>query len=77
LADRLRRSPGPFSRLSYGAIRHRLENLVALGLLGRIQKTNPAVYYPLDWAVTPARRIILLFAADFVGDWKGLQEASR
>ena len=70
LADRLRRGRGPLGRLSYGAIRHRLENLVAVGLLGRIAHTNPAVYYPLDWAAEPVRRIFLLFAADFVGVWK-------
>jgi hypothetical protein len=67
LADKVRRGQGPLARLSYGAIRHRLENLVALGLLGRIPRTNPAVYYPLDWMVQPVRKTIALFAADFVG----------
>ena len=67
LADRVRRGKGPLARLSYGAIRHRLENLVALGLLGRVPRTNPAVYYPLAWATDAVRRIILLAAADFVG----------
>jgi len=47
-----------------------------LGLLGRIPRTNPAVYYPLDWAVGSVRKIILLFAADFVGVLKG-QEVGR
>jgi len=70
LAERVRRSRGPLSRLSYGAVRHRLENLVALGLLGRIAHTNPAVYYPLEWAVEPVRKIMALCAADFVGVWK-------
>ena len=69
LAERLRLGKGPLGRLSYGAIRHRLENLVALGLLGRIPRTNPAVYYPLDWATGPVRKIMLLVAADFVGVW--------
>jgi hypothetical protein len=71
LADRVRGDSGPLARLSYGAIRHRLENLTALGLLGKIAHTNPAVYYPLDWAAEPVRKIVLLFAADFVGVWKG------
>jgi hypothetical protein len=62
------------AQLSYGAVRHRLETLVALGLLGRIAHTNPAVYYPLDWAVEPVRRIFLLLAAEFVGVWRN-QEA--
>ena len=48
-------------------IRYRLENLVAVGLIGKIDRTNPAVYYPLDEMVEPVRRTILLFAADFVG----------
>jgi hypothetical protein len=74
LADRVRRGNGPLARLSYGAIRRRLENLVSVGLLGRIAHTNPAAYYPLDWAAGPARKIILLCAADFVGVWHG-QEA--
>jgi hypothetical protein len=67
LVDKVHRANGPLARLSYGAIRHRLENLVALGLLGRIPHTNPAVYYPLDIMVRHVKRIILLFAADFVG----------
>ena len=71
LADKVRRGNGPLSRLSYSAIRRRLENLVSLGLLGRIAHTNPAAYYPLDWAAGPVRKIILLCAADFVGVWKG------
>ena len=71
LADRLRRGRGPLARLSYGAIRRRLENLVSVGLLGRIAHTNPAAYYPLEWATGPVRKIILLCAADFVGVWKG------
>jgi hypothetical protein len=66
LADRISRGSGPLAKLTYGAIRYRLENLAALGLLGRIARTNPAVYYPLDWAAEPVRKIILLFAADFV-----------
>ncbi len=67
LVDRLHRTNGPLSQLSYGAIRYRLENLVNLGLLGKISRTNPTVYYPLDWMVQPVRRIILLFAAECVG----------
>ena len=70
LANKLKRGSGPLGRLSYSAIRHRLENLVALGLLGKIPHTNPAVYYPLDEMAQPVRRIILLFAADFVGIWR-------
>jgi len=70
LVDKLQHGSGPVSRLSYGAIRYRLENLVGLGLLGRIRKTNPAVYYPLDWMRHPVRKTIMLFAADFVGIWR-------
>jgi hypothetical protein len=71
LVDRLHRGQGPLAVLSYGSIRRRLENLVHLGLLVRIPKTNPAVYEPLDGATGPVRKIIMLFAADFVGLWKG------
>jgi len=70
LIDKLKRTDGPLGRLSYGIVRYRLENLVALGLLGKIPHTNPAVYYPLEPIVPSVRRIILLFAADFVGVWK-------
>jgi len=70
LVDKLQRGTGPVSKLSYGAIRYRLQNLVDLGLLGKIPKTNPAVYYPLDWMRQPVRKIIMLFAADFVGIWR-------
>ena len=73
LTDRVHHQRGPLARLSYGAIRCRLENLVALGLVGHIPKTNPAVYYPLDWAIEPARRIMLLVAADFVGVLNGVE----
>ena len=69
--DRLHRGTGPLAALSYSSIRRRLENLVNLGLLVRIPKTNPAVYEPLDRATGPVRKIIMLFAADFVGMWKG------
>lgn len=68
LADRLRRGGGlAGKRLSYGAIRHRLENLVSLGLLGKIPHTNPKIYYPLDHLVQPVRKVILHFAAEIVG----------
>jgi len=67
LVDKVKRGGGPLSRLSYGAIRYRLENLAASGLLGKVPQTNPAVYYPLDIMVEHVKRIILLFAADFVG----------
>jgi len=70
LVDKLHKIDGPLAKLSYGAIRRRLENLVALGLLGKILQTNPAVFEPLDHMVEPVRRIILLFAADFVGLWR-------
>ena len=70
LADRLRRGTGPLARLSYGAIRWRLDNLVALGLLGKIPQTNPAVYFPLDFVASHIRRIMLLCAADFVGIYR-------
>ena len=70
LVNRLTRGNGPLARLSYSGIRRRLENLVALGLIGKVARTNPAAYYPLDWARYPVRRIIQLFAADFVGLWK-------
>ena len=70
LVNTLTRGDGPLARRSYSSIRRRLENLVALGLIGKIARTNPAAYYPLDWARHPVRRIIQLFAADFVGLWK-------
>jgi hypothetical protein len=70
LVDRLHRGQGPLAQLSYSSIRRRLENLVHLGLLVRIPRTNPAVYEPLEWAAPSVRKIILLFAADFVGVWK-------
>jgi len=76
LVDRLKRGSGPLARLSYSGIRGRLENLVALGLVGKIARTNPAAYYPLDWARYPVQRIIQLFAADFVGIWRSHEGGS-
>lgn len=76
LVDRLKRGDSPLAQLSYSGIRRRLENLVALGLVGKIARTNPAAYYPLDWARHPVRRIIQLFAADFVGIWKSHEGGS-
>jgi hypothetical protein len=76
LVDKVRRRKGPLGKLSYSAIRQRLENLVALGLLGKIPHTNPAVYYPLDIMVEDVKRIILLFAADFVGVRNGREGGS-
>jgi hypothetical protein len=68
LVDKLRRN-GELAekRLSYSAIRHRLENLVTMGLLGTITRTNPKIYYPLDNLVQPVRRVIFYFAAELVG----------
>lgn len=74
LVDSLQRSRGPLAKLSYGAIRYRLENLVALGLLGKVHGSNPAAYVPLDLLAGSVRRIIVLYAADLVGLWRG-QEA--
>ena len=66
--DKLQRNGGlAGKRLSYSAIRHRLENLVILGLLGKIPHTNPKIYYPLDHLVQPVRRAIFYFAAELVG----------
>jgi len=48
LVDKVKRGGGPLAKLCYGAMRYRLENLAALGLLGKVPRTNPAVYYPLD-----------------------------
>ena len=73
LVNTLHRGSGPLARRSYSSIRHRLDNLVALGLIGKVAHSNPASYYPLDWARYPVRRIIQLFAADFVGLWKSHQ----
>jgi hypothetical protein len=53
--------------LSYHAVRKRLENLRALGLLGKIPKTNPAVYFPVDHIANDVKRLILKFAAELVG----------
>jgi hypothetical protein len=52
---------------SYHTIRHRLENLRALGLIGKIPMTNPTVYFPLDHIATDIKRLILKFAAELVG----------
>jgi hypothetical protein len=76
LVDKVHRRKGPLEKLSYSAIRQRLENLVALGLLGRIPRTNPAVYYPLDVMVEHVKRIIFLIAADFVGVRNGHEGGS-
>ena len=68
LVDRLQRNGGlAGKRLSYSAIRQRLENLVSLGLLGTIPQTNPKIYYPHDHLVVQVRRIIFHFAAELVG----------
>jgi len=68
LVDKLRCNGGLCGKtLSYSAIRHRLENLAAMGLLGKIPRTNPKIYYPLDNLVQPARRVIFYFAAELVG----------
>jgi hypothetical protein len=68
LVDRLRQRDGlGGQRLGYSAIRQRLENLVELGLLGKIARTNPKVYYPLDDRARQIRRIIVHFAAEVVG----------
>jgi len=74
LVDKLHRMDGPLAKLSYGAIRYRLENLVGLGLLGKVPQANPAIFEPLDNMVDSIRKIITLFAADFVGLWKKNQQ---
>ncbi len=68
LVDKLQRCGGLGGRrLCYSAIRYRLENLVGLGLLGTIPRTNPKVYYPLDHLAPQVRRVIFCFAAEVVG----------
>lgn len=68
LAERFRTRMTAYRRApSYGAIRHRLENLRALGLIGKIARTNPAVYVPLDPIAVEVRRLIVRFAAELVG----------
>ena len=67
LADRLGRGPGPLSKLSYSAIRRRLENLHDLGLVGKVPRTNPAIYFPHEALAPQVRLTIALFAADLVG----------
>jgi len=76
LVDSVHRSRGPLARLSYGAIRYRLDNLVALGLLGKVHRSNPAAYMPLDFLAGPVRRIMVLYAADVVGLWKHQEVAA-
>ena len=68
LVDKLQQ-PGALAgkRLSYGAIRYRVENLGAMGLLAKIPHTNPKIYYPLSSLVQQVRRIIFCFAAEVVG----------
>jgi hypothetical protein len=53
--------------LSYSAIRQRLENLKALGLIDKVAKTNPAIYVPLDYLAGQVRYLIFRFAGDLVG----------
>ena len=53
--------------ISYHTIRHRLENLRALGLVGKIPRTNPAIYFPYDHIATDVKHLILRFAAELVG----------
>jgi len=53
--------------ISYHTIRHRLENLKALGLVGKIPQTNPAIYYGIDEIANDIKQLILRFAADLVG----------
>jgi phage terminase small subunit len=53
--------------LSYSALRKRLENLRALGLVEKIPRTNPAIYNPIDPIASDVRRLILRFAAELVG----------
>ena len=68
LVDKLRRNRGLAGKqLSYSAIRRRLENIVLLGLLGKIPHTNPKIYYPLDHLVQEVRRVIFCFAAELIG----------
>jgi len=52
---------------SYHTIRRRLENLRALGLVGKIPQTNPVVYFGLESLAAEIRRLIVRFAADLVG----------
>jgi len=56
-----------FRTLSYSAVRRRLENLKALGLVGKIPRTNPAIYYGIDDIADDVRRLVLRFAAELVG----------
>ena len=76
LVDKLRRGKGPLGRRSYTTIRRRLEHLAGLGLIKRIPQTNPAAYWPVDWAAPAVRKIITLFAADFVGLWNAQEGGS-
>ena len=55
------------SQASYHTIRRRLENLRALGLVGKIPQTNPTVYFALDHLAADVRRLIVRFAAELVG----------
>lgn len=53
--------------LSYSAIRQRLENMKALGLIDKVAKTNPAIYVPLDSLAGQVRYLIFRFAGELVG----------
>jgi len=68
LVDKLQRDAGLVgTTLSYSAIRRRLNNLVALGLLKEMAHTNPKSYWPHDHLVGQVRRLIFYFAAELVG----------
>ena len=67
LVDKYKVGHGTGKDLSYSALRKRLENLRALGLVEKIPRTNPAIYNPIDIIANDIRRMILKFAADVVG----------
>lgn len=67
LVDDYKAKHGSGKDLSYGALRKRLENLRALGLVEKIPRTNPAIYNPIDPIANDIRRLILRFAAELVG----------
>jgi len=67
LVDEYKVRHGTGKDLSYSALRKRLENLRALGLVEKIPRTNPAIYNPIDPIANDVRRMILRFAAELVG----------
>jgi len=68
LVNTIRRTGCPVEkRLSYSAIRRRLENLACMGVLETVPHSNPKAYLPVEHLAIDIRKAILSFAAELVG----------